>query len=104
MGLPGPGRPGQQDHTRTHRAILRHRERRGNTRRPTGDVTRDRNPSRAPACPHEWSPPMPNRLTRPGMLAYAFIALTLAAQAVQLIRLHGVWGTDQTWVAATLVV
>ncbi|GAB2570473.1 hypothetical protein [Kribbella endophytica] len=46
---------------------------------------------------------MPNRLTRPGALAYAFIAVTLGAQAVHLLRLDGVWGTDQTWVAVTLL-
>jgi hypothetical protein len=46
---------------------------------------------------------MPNRLTRPGALAYAFIAVTLGAQAIHLVRLDGVWGTGQTWVAATLL-
>jgi hypothetical protein len=45
---------------------------------------------------------MPNRLTRPGTLAYALIAVCLAAQVVQIVRLEGVWGTGQTWVAVVL--
>ncbi|GAB3824027.1 hypothetical protein [Kribbella italica] len=46
---------------------------------------------------------MPNRLTRPGTLAYAFIAVTLGVQAIHVVRLDGVWGTGQTWVAVTLL-
>lgn len=46
---------------------------------------------------------MPTRLTRPGAIAYAFIVVTLGAQAIHLLRLDGVWGADQTWVAVTLL-
>ncbi|ADB30458.1 hypothetical protein Kfla_1356 [Kribbella flavida DSM 17836] len=45
---------------------------------------------------------MPNRLTRPGMLAYAVVAVLVTAQVIRLLRLDGVWGTGQTWAAATL--
>ncbi|MEV6282500.1 hypothetical protein [Kribbella sp. NPDC051770] len=47
---------------------------------------------------------MPNRLTRPGVLAYAVVGLLVGSNAVWMPTVDGVWSGDRAWAAVILEV